>query len=90
MSPASTIQIEGGAEIRAVLVGLRAGTQFQLAAVDEAGAHYAVVSGTAAGGPQTILGQTDLMLGDIEFVVVTGLDGTVLLSVQVSAKASPR
>jgi hypothetical protein len=83
-------EVEGGTEVRAVLVGLRAGVEFQLAAVDAVGTQHMVIRGTAAGGPEVVVGDTDLALGNIRFVVVLGSDGSVLLSVQVPAAAPPR
>lgn len=80
---------DGSAEVRAVIVGLRPGTAFQLLAVDAGGSTHVLYRGTAAGGPQTLVRDLPAPASAVRSVTVAQLDGTVVVSVQFTATSAP-
>ncbi|MFI6133924.1 zf-HC2 domain-containing protein [Micromonospora sp. NPDC051141] len=69
----------GGAEVRAVTVGLRPGVRYELLAVSTDGRTLVVADGVAAGGPQTIVGTVRLRPDQCRFFAVIQGAGDVLL-----------
>lgn len=69
----------GGAEVRAAVVGLRPGREFQVVAVDRQGQGHLVAKGMADGGPQSIVGPAPVAASEIAFVVVVESGNGVLL-----------
>ncbi|MFI2710498.1 zf-HC2 domain-containing protein [Micromonospora sp. NPDC018662] len=69
----------GGADVRAVIVGLRPGAPYDLLAVSTDGRTLVVAHDIAAGGPQTIVGTVRLRPEQCRFFAVIQGAGDVLL-----------
>jgi hypothetical protein len=70
-----------GRQVRAVVVGLKPGTRFQITATTRSGETVVIVRDTAAGGAQTVLGPLTVEPDEITFFTVAQLDGAVVVSV---------
>lgn len=70
-----------GQQVRAVIVGLKIGTRFQITATTRSGETVVIVRDTAVGGAQTVLGPLTLAPDEITFFTVAQLDGAVVVSV---------
>jgi anti-sigma factor RsiW len=69
----------GGVEVRAVVVGLRPATPYDLLAVTTDGRTLTVAHGVAAGGPQTVVGTVRVRAAQCRFFAVVQGAGDVLL-----------
>ena len=67
----------GGVNIRAIMVGLRPGSEYDLVAVGKDGRNYVAAHGVAAGGPQTVVGAVPEARDQIRFFALT--QGDLLL-----------
>ncbi|MET7424506.1 zf-HC2 domain-containing protein [Dactylosporangium sp. NPDC005555] len=67
----------GGADVRAVAVGLQAGDGFELYAVGRDGQNYVAARGTAAGGPTSIVGAVPVAPGHVRFFALVLFSGEV-------------
>jgi len=72
----------GGAAVRATVVGPRPGAKLQLYAVTVDGRATLVHQWTAAGGPQTVIGDLDVAPDRVAFCAMVQMDGAVVVSVQ--------
>ncbi len=67
-----------GADVLAVVVGLRPGLAYELIAVGRDGRNHTVARGVAAGGPQTLQGRLDGPAVDVLFFAVVQPDADLL------------